>query len=192
MGKYLRTVSRQIVTTGLLTFVVGWLLIGCSEIEENTVPQGKITKIPDQVLFQATVRYDNNGSPRFTVQADRIARFETTSLVEMEGDVTVDFFDAGAHTAILTSDRGTVLERKNQLSASGNVIVNSDSGMVLRTEYLFYDSDIERVLTDSFVTIITNQDSLTGYGLNATPDLKEMTIKRPSGSTWRQAERKNQ
>ncbi len=189
MGNNHIKVYRQLKNIGLVLSLMGLLCIGCSDIQETTTPPLEASKIPDQVLFQATVRYDNNGSPRFTVQADRIARFEATSLVEMDGEVKVDFFDAGVHTAVLNSERGTVLEQKNQLSASGNVIVNSDSGMVLRTEYLFYDSEIERVLTDSFVTIITIQDSLTGYGLSATPDLKDLTIKQPSGASWRQAER---
>ncbi len=165
------------------------LSISCSEITESESVAEAERKIPDQELYDATIRFDNDGTPRLRLKSAKISRFEALGLVEMEGGVEADFFQNGKHSAVMNSERLTVLEQKDMLTAIGNVVIKSDSGMVLRSEYLHYDSDIERIETDSFVTMISLHDSLSGYGFSSTPDLQEWTIKKPSGATWRQPER---
>ncbi|MDP8228458.1 MAG: LPS export ABC transporter periplasmic protein LptC [Candidatus Electryoneaceae bacterium] len=169
------------------------IVIGCARNEEPQIQIGQsvIDKIPDQELFDAMVRYDKAGQSRFTLQAARIARFDGLAEIKMDGGIQVDFFDKdGSHTAVLTALKGELLEREDQMIARENVIVRSDSGFVLRTEYLFYDQQIERVMSDSFVTIITPHDSLSGHGFNASPNLNDWTIENPSGTTWRRPQRR--
>ena len=169
------------------------MMIGCVQTEQPPVPMDQSTaeRIPDQELYTATVRYDKTGQSRFTLQAARIVRFDALAKIEMDGGIQVDFFDPdGSHSAVLTAQKGEVLERENQMIARENVIVRSDSGFVLRTEYLFYDQLIDRVMSDSFVTITTPQDSLSGHGFNASPNLKDWIIENPSGTTWRRPQKR--
>ncbi len=146
---------------------------------------------PDQEVFGATTYYTKDAQRRLIIYAPHISRFDSRRLLVMDGGITVHFFDQnGEHRAKMTAKEGELLELANRVWVRGNVVVNSDSGMTLRTEELKYDPDIGRILTDGFVTIITPQDSLAGYGFSSSVDLVDWEIKRTSGATWRKADNK--
>lgn len=162
------------------------IIAGCTEIEPVTTTGQGLGNMPDQELFGATIRFTQAGAQLFTTRANHISRFTSKKLMLMEGGVVVDFFDGfGNHNARLTADQGEVRESENRLIARGDVVVKSDSGMVLMTEELFYDRNTEQVFSEDFVTIITPQDSVCGYGFTASSDLSNWMIENTSGATWR-------
>ena len=171
----------------LLSAMFALFMGGCAKIEPP--PAVSVTGLPNMELMGATVRFVRAGQPRFTVQAPHVSKVEAQGLLALDGGIRVDFFDAnGLHNATLTAASGEVLDRESRLLARGDVVVKSDSGMVLRTEELYYDQKRERVLSDKFVTVITPSDSLSGWGFSAAPDLTDWIIPNPSGTTWRQPE----
>ena len=102
----------------------------------------------------------------------------------------VIFNRQGERTGTLTADEGSVIEPKKSLKAHGNVIVRSETGLVLYADTLYYDPARDRVLSDGFVTMVSQQDSLSGYGFSAAPDLSDWEIRSPSGATRRRMEEK--
>ena len=160
-----------------------WLCLaaGCSEISE---PQVVVRhNVPDNELFVATVRFSRAGQPRFDIHADRITQDNRSRVTHFDG-VRADFYNHdGGHSALLTAREGLALEAEERLVARGSVVVKSDSGLVLRTEELNYDRRRERVHADGFVTVVTRDDSLSGYGFNAAPDLSDWSIENTSGTT---------
>jgi len=168
-------------------------LVSCAKLEPESEaqPVENVAELPDQEIFGAAVRYTRDGFRRLAIAAPRIVRYDARRLLVMEGGIAVDFYDTeGRHQARMTAREGEMLELANRVWARGNVVVVSDSGMVLRTEELRYEPDLESILTESFVTIITPQDSLSGYGKSAAPDLTDWELKRTSGATWRELERR--
>lgn len=180
--------SRRLLTILLLLSI----LSGCSK-REAAVPTSDVVSgagYADQELFWATVRLSREAFPRLTLKAPHIRRFDARRLTMLEGGIRADFYNNfGLHQAILTAESGEIIEGVNRLAASGNVIVKSDSGIVLRTEELHYDEAVGRIESNEFVTLITPYDSLTGYGFTSTPDLTDWEIKNSSGATWRNFER---
>ena len=164
------------------------LLTGCAELEQ---PGGTSTEtLPDVELFDAEVSVTRGEMPLFTVNAPHISRFEQQQLMLFDGGIKVDFFDnEGNHNAVLTSDEGVVRENTNRLDARGNVVVKSDSGLVLLADSLYYEQDRDRVMSDGFVTVITESDSLSGVGFSSAPDLSDWVIFNSSGTTWRKLEK---
>ncbi len=180
MGRSAKTIYRGVVF-GLAVFLI-W--IGCTTIDEPRTASDE--PLPELELFGATVRYSRGDKPVFTIQAPLISRHEREQKMLFSGGIVVDFFDReGQHNAVLTSDEGDVSEKENRLTARGNVVVRSDSGLVLLTEELYYIQKDDRVISDDFVTVITSNDSLTGVGFSAAPDLSDWVILNTSGTTWR-------
>jgi len=66
----------------------------------------------------------------------------------MDEGLVVDFFnDQDIHTSQLTADSGEVNERLNDLTATGNVVVVSDSGETLHTEKLLWNNKLQKILS---------------------------------------------
>ena len=180
---------RMLTSCGTNFIISAVLLIatGCADIEPPGAGTGE--EMPDLELFNANVRFNRSEIPLFAIEAPHISRLEQEQIMLLDGGIKVDFFDNnGLHNAVLTSDEGAVREKTNVLTARGNVIVKSDSGLVLLADELYYEQDINRVMSDGFVTVISCNDSISGKGFSADPDLSDWVIIDPSGSTWRETE----
>jgi len=144
-------------------------------------------RLPDSELEEATIIFTIQGVRRMLLKADYIARYEkedsTTARV-----VHADFYDEeGKHSSVLTSDFGVIKENLKELWVSGEVVVISDEGVKLETETLRWDPNIDRIITDDFVRVTREEDILTGYGLEADQELKNIKIKREVKGVLREA-----
>jgi len=99
----------------------------------------------------------------------------------------IDFFDTeGEHNSKLTSVNGRLNEATNDIEAFGNVVVISDTGITLQTERLRWDNNIEKIISNEFVTIITaDQDTFFGKGFESDQNLNNWRILDFSGKTSR-------
>ncbi len=183
---------RANLKTEYTLVIISLLLMGCSKSEPPlpTTDAGAGSGFADQELFGAVIRLTQEDLPRLTLRAPHLSRFDDKRLLDLEGGVQADFFDNfGRHRAVLTSETGEIIEGINRLTAKGHVVVKSDSGLVLRSEELHYEEAIGKIQSDGFVTMVSPQDSLSGYGFSSDPDLTNWEIKNSSGATWRKMER---
>jgi len=183
MTLYLRRLSALLLAT---------IAVGCAKLDQPlpTTNEAAGAGFADQELYGVVIRLTQEERSRLTLRAPHLRRFDTQRLMLLDGGIMADFYDnLGAHRAILTANEGEIVEGVNKLSAKGNVIVRSDSGMVLRSEELHYDQAVGRIEADDFVTLVTPFDSLAGYGFSSAPDLTDWEIKNTSGATWRRLER---
>lgn len=133
---------------------------------------------PDQVTSKAHIFLYKAGRKTTDLTADEIqqyTRLDSTIAVH----IAADFFDStGAWVSTLTAKKGYIKEKNNYLAVSGSVVVVGQNSARLETEYLVWDADHDKVVTDSFVTITRSHDVLRGYGLETDPALKNIIIKR--------------
>ena len=99
------------------------------------------------------------------------------------GNVEVDFFnDSGAHISILYADSARINEHSNDLNASGNVYVVSDSGYTLSTSKIVWDNNYKMIVAEDSVMFTTYEgDTLYGVGFESDSDLEEWRIYKPLG-----------
>ena len=99
------------------------------------------------------------------------------------GNVEIDFFnDSGAHISILYADSARINEHSNDLNASGNVYVVSDSGYTLSTSKIVWDNSYKMIVAKDSVMFTTYEgDTLYGVGFESDSDLEEWRIYKPIG-----------
>jgi hypothetical protein len=95
----------------------------------------------------------------------------------------------GEHSSVLTADSG-VVKGEDSLIAIGNVVVISDSGVILETERLFWDRMRGGVRSDTAVVLTTETDTLYGDGLISDEGLNNWEIFNPRGKTVRNVKKK--
>ena len=90
------------------------------------------------------------------------------------------------HTTNLISQIAEVDERTNFMTAIGNVIVVSDSGVTLYTDTLMWNSEKELIYTDDPIILTTEKnDTLYGIGFESDVSMDHWKILQPSGVTQR-------
>lgn len=144
-------------------------------------------KYPDQEIWQPIITLTKDGRKRALVQAGHLVKNSHQAHVNMDNQVAVDFFDSNErHMSHLTADRALVYENSNDFLAQGNVVVVSDSGLTLYTEEVKWEHRREKIVSETFITLVTEQDTLYGVGFESDSDLKNWVIFKPSGVTNRE------
>jgi LPS export ABC transporter protein LptC len=159
------------IGTGILI-----LIFACGK-EEPKAPAFPLD-VPDQIMENSTITFTEEGVKSAVIQSEYVAVYEKQDLKKAKG-VRVDFYDReGKHTSVLVADSGIIQEKRQNLEASGNVVVTTGEGIKLETASLRWDPQKRRIVTDDFVKITKKTDVVTGYGLEADEELKHFVIKK--------------
>tara|TARA_X000000368_G_scaffold83602_1_gene63293 strand:- start:271 stop:795 length:525 start_codon:yes stop_codon:yes gene_type:complete len=108
---------------------------------------------------------------------------KSNEMALLVGNVQADFFnESGEHISILYSDSAKINEKNNNLYASGNVLVVSDSGYTLVTNQILWDNRYRMIIAEDSVMFTTyDGDTLYGVGFESDMDLNHWRISRPFG-----------
>ena len=76
----------------------------------------------------------------------------------------------------LTADEGVLARRTNDMEVLGNVVVYAADGTVLTTEKLTWNERTGKIQSDRPVRATRGKDVMTGVGVEADPDLRNIRI----------------
>lgn len=134
-------------------------------------------QLPDQESWNSRVVFSDSGQVRAVLRARHIRMYQQRQETIIDSGLVVDFYDKQQqHTSRLTADSGRVDDATRNLEAFGRVVFTSDSGTVVRTEYLFWENATKMVRGNRFVTITSPTEYLQGNGFEADQHLKNYTI----------------
>ncbi len=162
--------------------LIAILLIYCSTLERAEYGNTR-SGYPDQESWGVTITLTDEGVMRALVKSGHLEKFNDRQYILLDKDVDVDFFDdLEQHTTNLKSQIAEVDERTNFMTAIGNVIVVSDSGVTLYTDTLMWNSEEELIYTDDPIMLTTeNNDTLFGIGFESDVSMNHWKILQPSG-----------
>lgn len=114
----------------------------------------------------------------FAATYSREGRSET----ELRDSVHVTVLDDdGEVETVVTSLSARYLGHDSEFHFSDDVFVITRDGRRLRTEYLEWSQQNRSIYTPDFVIIVTESDSITGYGLTGTDDLSSYRLTEVTG-----------
>jgi LPS export ABC transporter protein LptC len=163
------------------------LMTGCTKLEQPPSDPTESVELPEQELYDATITFYQEDKLSSILKAGRIRKYEEKQTILMDSGIVVDFYDEnGKHSTTLWADSGNANERTRNLFASGHVIAVSDSGERLESSVLRWDQATRRIISDAPVKIATLTDTIYGSGFVSDQHLKNWTIERPEGVTFRE------
>lgn len=173
-----------------LMLILGLLLFACSNEQQQpsttATDTGEAVELPDQESWESTIMLTRDGKRMAEVWAGYLASYNKRNETVLKDSVHVDFYDReGRHKSVLTSREGIVDNRTKNLTAIGNVVVVSDSGIVLETEELMWDNQKQKITSDVSVKFTTLIDTLIGDSFVSDPDLVNYEIKNARGYSKR-------
>jgi LPS export ABC transporter protein LptC len=160
------------------------LLTGACEVTEQPASQSdiqfgdsiKTSSLPDQESEGAIISLYSGEIKTSDIYADKIWKFSLRDSSVVLG-LQVDFYDSSkAITTHLIADSGVILETQRLMTAIGNVIVTNADSSVLLTEELVWNGLTELITSDSFVTFISDNDTIQGTGLRTDRSMRKVKI----------------
>jgi LPS export ABC transporter protein LptC len=163
----------------LLVLPILILLIGCESKEVKPHVDASVSgeELPAQESWNSTVFFTDSGKTKAILYAGHLQVFNANKETILDDGVKVEFFNAEEQkTTTLTSKRGRVDERTNDLYAIDSVVAVNDSGIVVKTDELKWRNDDKKIVSDKFVTIDSPQEHIEGYGFESDQHLRNYVI----------------
>ena len=108
--------------------------------------------------------------------AGHLRKFDDKRETFLDKNIKVDFYDQQeVHTTTLTSIKGRVDETTNNLYAIDSVVVSSDS-VTIKTDEMMWRNKDRKIVSDKFVTVISPQEEIQGYGFESDQNLNNYVI----------------
>ena len=189
MAMALRRGEASLALAGML-IVFGVLLSCSSKQKPHPAEQASGQRIPDQESWNSTLITTDMGHVTAKIWFGHMRKFNDEDVYEFDQKIRVEIYDKhGKRTSWITADRGRLFEAKKFMEAMGHVVAHSDSANVtLYTERLQWDDQRKKIISNEFVTLATEQDTLYGVGFESDADLTRWYIRSPRGYSERPVE----
>jgi LPS export ABC transporter protein LptC len=160
-----------------LALVLGVLSVaGCSG-SKRAGPVGSGAEFPDQEVTDFVLTETDQGRPQWTLYARYAATYQAKNLV-VARDVRVDFFDdKGARSSELTARQGEIQQQTRDMTARGNVVMQTTEGTRMTTELLNFSNTRQQITSDRLVRVERDGDVLEGTGFASDPALHHFEFK---------------
>jgi LPS export ABC transporter protein LptC len=155
------------------------IFIGCEnkDVKPSIDTSFSGGELPAQESWNSTVFFTDSGKTKAILYSGHLQIFNLRKETLLDEGLKVEFFDSkGNKTTTLTSKRGRVDERTNDLYAIDSVVAVNDSGIVVRTDELEWRNRDKKIVSDKFVTIDSPSEHIEGYGFESDQHLRNYII----------------
>ena len=161
-----------------MTVLVATLILpACTEKKALPTARGSaLADSADQVMFGAKFSLTSQGVSRARLVSDTAYFFDDNTRIELDKVHTTFFNTAGIKDAVLTSERGTYLQRLGNMLARKNVVVVSEDGRRLTTQELLYSTGRNEISSDSAFVLTEPNRRLEGIGFRSDPNMSNIRI----------------
>jgi hypothetical protein len=99
------------------------------------------------------------------------------------GGVQVELIDSAGQRTKTFSEEVFYLSPESVFSLRNRVVIDGFNNRRLRTDTLNWDRNAGKIRTEGFVIMVTETDSIRGFGLRANTDLSDYSVLFVTGST---------
>ncbi|MBP3192339.1 LPS export ABC transporter periplasmic protein LptC [Natronogracilivirga saccharolytica] len=178
---------RHIVPVLLISVLAGWAA-GCTDLSDYDRERME-DAISDSLLSVTESRTINmdlieDGHRIVSVHSPYALTFtrDGETETELQDSVHVTVLDTlGGVKTTVVSKSARYLGRKSEFHFKDDVVVETDEGRRLFTDYLEWSQRDQTIHSPDFVIIVTRSDSITGYGLDGTDDLQDYRLSEVTG-----------
>lgn len=141
-------------------------------------------RYPTEVAEGVRTIYSDSAILKVVLEAAHLERFSgKDSHVLMSGGVHVRFYNSlGRVESELRCQRAINHEGTGIMEAFDDVVVVNKQGDQLNTEHLTWEEETERIHTEEFVKITTEDEVIYGHGLESNQDFTKYRIKKIKGT----------
>ncbi|HAQ19004.1 MAG TPA: LPS export ABC transporter periplasmic protein LptC [Prolixibacteraceae bacterium] len=182
-------ISLLLIQKKVLLFMVltAMLLVSCgketAKIKINSVTE----ELPSLTAEDFEMLVSDSTVIRFKLQTPEFIRHknEKDPYTEFPKGVKIEKYDAEMNiVSSITCLYAKNFDSDNRWEAKNNVVAVNFKGDTLKTEYLVWDTEKQKIYSDRFVKIIQKDQVYTGIGFESNQDFSEYHIKNLKGNMY--------
>lgn len=183
-GNNIRKARKGSLLRGCAAVCGVWAVASCREpIEANLADESLTNLDADGVMYGMVNYVTSNGVRSAVIRADSTYQFNDSSVVHMWGVEMTLYHEDGRERAHVTSERGRLHDRTQDMLARGNVVLTIFEGnRIVRSPELTYQPDLERISSDSASVLIQDGRETRGTCFRSDLSFREITVCQIRGS----------
>jgi len=178
--------TGSLIATASLMAALAVVVAGCAA-DRSAGPARSTGELPDQEVSDFAITETDEGHVQWKLYARYAAVYSARNQVQARA-IRVDFFgDDGERTSVLTARQGEINQRTRDMTARGNVVLETTEGTRLSSQELSFLNRDQRIVVPAtqLVRVERAGDVLTGYGFESDPDLRHYEFKTRVRATVR-------
>lgn len=175
---------KMLMRLYLFLFGASMLNSGCTNDLKEVEVITETEIFPVEVADSIQIIYSDSALLKVILDANHLERFVGENPhIKMTQGVHVRFFNnLGNVESELRSNRAVSYENTDIMEAKENVVVVNKKGETLNTEHLIWEEKTERIHTEEFVKITTEDEVIFGHGFESNQDFTKYRIKKIKGT----------
>jgi LPS export ABC transporter protein LptC len=173
--------------TLLFTGMVALLLFSCGR-ETAKIKINSTTPDPPSLTAEGFEMLMSDSSViRFKLQTPELIRHtnDRDPYIEFPKGVKIEKYDANMNiVSSMSCQYAKNYDSDDRWEAKNNVVAVNYKGDTLKTEYLVWDTQKQKIYSDRFVKIIQKDQIYTGIGFESNQDFSEYHIKNLKGDMY--------
>ena len=148
--------------------------------------------LPVQESWDSKVIFTKEGKLQGILYSDHMREYKDPKEKLLNGVKIIFYNKEGKPTSHLTAKRGKIDEVTQDMYAIDSVVATNDSSNVkLETDELMWRKKDEKIVTDKFVRITSDEEIIEGYGFESDQQIKNYIIRNVTYQTVTQKKKKN-
>lgn len=178
------TCSFYLALTTLSMILAGTLVSCQKEKQEYVNKKYNPEFIPTIDTDSVTMKISDSGRVKYKVVTKRMQTFDKAKDPHwfFPKGLYLEQYDSAYHvSSTVQADTVWNFTKRNLWKLKGNVVIKNSKGAVFKTQELYWDQTLKKIYTDKFIHIVTPDRDLKGYGMDASQDLSQYQIRKPTG-----------
>lgn len=147
-------------------------------LSDSLFTQTESWDIDMEILEEGKLKLNLTGSHALSIQN------EAQNITKISGPVHITIYDEeGEVNTYVYADSANHLPARSVFEMYGNVLVRTSGNRELRSDYLQWERNKDRVSTPQFVIFISPPDSIAAEGFYGNSDLTNYTLNQGGGRT---------
>lgn len=156
------------------------LVLGCQQKEPTPEPAAEIG-LPDEQAENVRLIAYNGEQIEYEMTARKVDKYYSRNQTLADSVTVLTYNPDSSLKSKLVCDNAIVDDARNLLTASGQVVITSENG-ILQTPYLVWNRNTDKILATSGVTIIRDENILKGQELKTDIKLENIEISQVSAT----------
>jgi len=170
----------------LFILLVAIFVMSCASDEIK--PEVDLTleeaNLPVQESWNSKVIFTEEGKLQGILYSDHMREFKDPKEKWLDGVRIIFYNKEGEPTSHLTAKKGKIDEVTQDMYAIDSVVATNDSSHVkLETDELMWRKKDEKIVTDKFVRITSDEEIIEGYGFESDQQIKNYVIRNVTYQT---------
>jgi LPS export ABC transporter protein LptC len=171
--------SIKIISIIFLSFLCLILSSGCGKKEEKLPTTHDTISVPFQEMDHTVMFFYDKGVKRWKLEAAKMRKDLDVNAKTLVSPVRLTLYDSLGETGTkVIADSGSTMGSMDNFTVWGNVLVKTESKMIIRSQKLWWNKITHKVNSDTYVQILNSKgDIFRGKGLDAWEDFSLWSFK---------------